>query len=124
MLRVPPGVEVVGSSAALSMSASDGLLRYSLQVGHHQNLKVVSDPDNVLGDHIGNGIWTAAHELVLFLAHRPQFLKERCVLELGSGLGLVGQVREGILPHPAWFVQHVQMRFKRQSGIAPLPTAY
>ncbi len=77
----------------MAVPTSDGFLNYTLQVGHDQRLKVISDPDNVLGQHIGNGIWTSAHELVCFLRNNhPYALRDRCVLELGAGLGLVGQV--------------------------------
>ena len=78
------------------MSWLDGLLRYSLSTGGDQELHVISDPDNTLGTHVGNGIWTSAHELALLLAHFDHLTLGRCVLELGSGLGFVGQVRTSV----------------------------
>ena len=76
------------------MHEDDRLMRYTLNVGHDEQLQVISDPDNVLGQCIGNGIWTSAHELVYFLrVNHPSAVNNRSVLELGAGLGLVGQVR-------------------------------
>lgn len=66
-------------------------LRYAVDVSLSQPLQVVSDPDNVLGGQIGNGLWTSAQELALFLRTRPGLMRGQSVLELGAGLGLVGQ---------------------------------
>lgn len=75
------------------MQGRESFLRYALDVGHDQQLQVISDPDNVLGQHIGNGVWTSAHELVSFLRiQHPSVLRHQRVLELGAGLGLAGQV--------------------------------
>ncbi len=75
------------------MQGREKFLRYALDVGHDQQLQVISDPDNVLGQHIGNGVWTSAHELVYFLRiQHPSVLRHQSVLELGAGLGLAGQV--------------------------------
>ncbi|DBA70351.1 TPA: hypothetical protein ACH3X2_011772 [Trebouxia sp. C0005] len=77
---------------AAEMQGKEKFLRYALDVGHDQHLQVVSDPDNILGQHIGNGIWTSAHELVCFLRiQHPFVLRHQRVLELGAGLGLAGQ---------------------------------
>ena len=68
------------------MYREHGFLHYRLDVGYDQQLQVISDPGNVLGPHNGNGIWTSAHELVLFLCKtQHQLLRNRCVLELGRG---------------------------------------
>ena len=75
------------------MQGKEKLLRYALNVGNDQQLQVISDPDNVLGQHIGNGVWTSAHELVCFLCiQHPSVLRHQRVIELGAGLGLAGQV--------------------------------
>ncbi len=75
------------------MQGRETFLRYALDVGQDQQLQVISDPDNVLGQHIGNGVWTSAHELVSFLCiQHPSALRHQRVLELGAGLGLAGQV--------------------------------
>lgn len=68
-------------------------MQYSVDIGQHQLLQVVSDPDGLLGQQIGNGLWTAATELVDFLRCRAQScMHGQTVLELGAGVGLVGQV--------------------------------
>ena len=75
------------------MQGREIFLQYALDVGHDQQLQVISDPDNILGQHIGNGVWTSAHELVCFLrVQHPSLLRHQRVLELGAGLGLAGQV--------------------------------
>lgn len=66
-------------------------LRYAVDVSLLQPLQVISDPDNVLGRQIGNGLWTAAQELALFMCSRPSLMRDQSILELGAGLGLVGQ---------------------------------
>ena len=82
------------------MAVPTGLLQYTLNVGLDRELRVIADPDNRLGHHIGNGIWTSAHEQALFIGNRKQLTQNRSVLELGSGLGLVGQVKN-VLPSTA-----------------------
>lgn len=73
------------------MAVPTGLLQYALNVGLNRELRVIADPDNRLGHHVGNGIWTSAHEQALFIGNRKHLTRNRSVLELGSGLGLVGQ---------------------------------
>ena len=91
---ITAGFSLVVQHMLAVMHENDRLMRYALDVGHNEQLRVISDPDNVLGQCIGNGIWTSAHELVYFLrVNHPSALKDRRVLELGAGLGLVGQVR-------------------------------
>ena len=79
------------------MSRPDGLLRYKLSTGRDQELLVISDPDSTLGNCVGNGIWTSAHELALLFAQFEHLTRGRCLLELGSGLGFVGQECKGML---------------------------
>ena len=82
------------------MDKQEAFLRYSFDVHHAQALHVISDPDNVLGQHIGNGVWTSAQELAEFMCARATSICNRRVLELGAGLGLVGQVkRPGLSLH-------------------------
>lgn len=66
-------------------------LRYAVEVSLAQPLQVVSDPGNILGQHVGNGVWTSAQELATFLCSRENLMQNQVVLELGAGLGLVGQ---------------------------------
>ena len=68
-------------------------LQYTVNIGELESLQVISDPDGILGRQIGNGLWTAATKLVDFLKSKPEaLLHDRTVLELGAGIGLVGQV--------------------------------
>ena len=66
-------------------------LRYDVDVSLSQPLQVISDPDGVLGQHVGNGVWTSAQELAIFIGSRLSLMRDQSVLELGAGLGLVGQ---------------------------------
>ena len=68
-------------------------LQYIVDIGDLGPLEVISDPDGIMGRQIGNGLWTAATELVDFLKSKPEaLLQGQTVLELGAGIGLVGQV--------------------------------
>ena len=66
---------------------------YSTPVGESSSLLVVSDPGNILGYSVGNGLWDAATSLVDYFASRPECVAGKTILELGSGLGVLGQVR-------------------------------
>ena len=68
-------------------------LHYAVDVCLPQTLQVTSDPDNVLGQHVGNGVWTSAQELAIFMCSSKNVVQDRTVLELGAGLGLVGQAK-------------------------------
>ena len=68
-------------------------LHYAVDVSLPQPLQVTSDPDNVLGQHVGNGVWTSAQELAIFLCSKNNLVRDRVILELGAGLGLVGQAK-------------------------------
>lgn len=68
-------------------------LHYAVDVSLPQPLQVVSDPDNILGQHVGNGVWTSAQELAIFLCSRKCLMRDRIVLELGAGLGVIGQAK-------------------------------
>lgn len=68
-------------------------LQYTVDIGELGSLDVISDPDGIMGRQIGNGLWTAATELVDFLKSKPEaLLHGQTVLELGAGIGLVAQV--------------------------------
>ena len=68
-------------------------LQYDISLPSHETLHVISDPDGILGRNIGSGLWTAATELVEFIRAKPKhILQGQTVLELGAGLGVVGQV--------------------------------
>ena len=73
------------------MEIVDPFLRYAVVI-NGQKIAVISDPDHNLGRHIGNGIWTSAEELACFICVKADLIQRRRVLELGAGLGLVGQV--------------------------------
>lgn len=73
------------------MRTGMSFLRYAVDVSLSEPLQVVSDPGNVLGQHVGNGVWTAGQELATFLCSRNSLMRNQIVLELGAGLGLVGQ---------------------------------
>jgi Lysine methyltransferase len=72
------------------------LLSYELQAGPGKRLKVWSDPLSKYGYNVGNGLWTAALELIDFFVNdsnrHADTLNALRVLELGAGLGTVGQV--------------------------------
>ena len=74
------------------------LLQYSVEVGEVDTLQVVSDPDGIMGREIGSGLWTAATELVEHLRRKSEsLLQGQTVLELGAGIGFLGQVRSAFL---------------------------
>ena len=78
------------------MSASpgraDGLLQYTIRV-LHGTLEVIADPGNVLGPlGTGAGLWNAATELMAFFDEHAAVVAGKGVLELGAGIGTLGQV--------------------------------
>lgn len=100
------------------MARQDCFLQYAVDVCHTQALQVISDPDNILGQHIGNGVWTAAQELAKFMRARADSIRDRHVLELGAGLGLVGQVRSCVLAHSESVVVHQRYRVCKAQAMA------
>ena len=68
-------------------------LRYAVDVSLPQPLQVISDPDDILGQHVGNGVWTSAQELAIFMCSRKCLMRDPTVLELGAGLGVIGQAK-------------------------------
>ena len=78
---------------SLGIDDERDFLQYCAESPGHETLQVISDPKGILGRNIGNGLWTAATELIDFLRGKPHLLLNgQTVLELGSGLGVVGQV--------------------------------
>ncbi|KAK9814809.1 hypothetical protein WJX72_011889 [[Myrmecia] bisecta] len=68
------------------------LLTYQLQSLDNRLLTVKSDPLHTHGYCLGNGVWSAAEQLLSFLGRYPAGLWHRKrVLELGAGVGVVGQ---------------------------------
>lgn len=75
------------------LSDHRSLLQYSVQVTEVDTLQVISDPDGIMGRQIGSGLWTAATELNEYLRKTSgSLLQGQTVLELGAGVGFLGQV--------------------------------
>lgn len=84
---------------AFGVNDHRNFLQYDIPLPSCETLHVISDPDGILGRNIGSGLWTAATELVEFLTAKPKhILQGQTVLELGAGLGVVGQVLLPALP--------------------------
>lgn len=71
---------------------ADGLLQYTIRV-LHGTLEVIADPGNVLGPlGTGAGLWNAATELMAFFNEHAAVIAGKAILELGAGVGTLGQV--------------------------------
>ena len=80
-----------------TLSDVEGLLLYDVDVYHaKRKLHVISDPCALkYHQSIGSGLWQSSLELLDFFKGLPSTaVKGLHILELGSGLGVVGQVRQ------------------------------
>lgn len=81
------------AAGQFGLSDHRSLLQYSVQVTEMDTLQVISDPDGIMGREIGSGLWTAATELNEFFRRKSgSLLQGQTVLELGAGIGFLGQV--------------------------------
>ncbi|KAK9837474.1 hypothetical protein WJX81_005006 [Elliptochloris bilobata] len=83
----------MASSTNEDLTERDGLLRYNLDVGGGRMLRIISDPCHKRHSYCcGTSLWTACIEFISVIAGlTDSWVSGLRVLELGAGLGALGQ---------------------------------
>ncbi|CAL8471813.1 g11355 [Coccomyxa elongata] len=102
----------------LSTVGQHQTLQYDIDLpGHHRQLHVISDPcSHEYEYNIGSGLWEAALEFLTFLSGFPDsYYAGKKILELGCGLGVVGQALHAYGAEVVLTDRQVQMPLLRRN---------
>ena len=102
-------VRVCSQCTRSGLEGTAFFVRYSIDIGHDQELHILSDPINSWGYATGNTLWTSAEELIDFFNNR--YPKNHFEVALGAVVQANLQV---IFSHP--FLQTEQLRTNTVSG--------
>ncbi|KAK3263986.1 hypothetical protein CYMTET_27245 [Cymbomonas tetramitiformis] len=73
------------------LAKSDPFFRHTVNFLERFEIQVVSDPCGRLGGGAGSSLWSAAHVFLEYMAKIPEdHFREKRILEVGSGLGIIG----------------------------------